>query len=195
MKGQRTVGRYRAIDLTLFAVMLVVFETLAHTAATRLFPREPYTVSVTPLITAIVMMRWGPWAAVHAALGGLVYCHAAGGAAQQYVIYGAGNLLSLAALALIRGLGDESIRESSGKTLLLGLCVTGLMQGGRALLSLCFGAAPAAALLFFTTDVISLLFTLVILGIARRQDGVFENQRHYLLRLQREREKEEGGFR
>ena len=31
--------------------------------------------------------------------------------------------------------------------------------------------------------------------VARRLDGVLEDQRHYLLRLQKERDKEEGGFR
>ena len=86
------------------------------------------------------------------------------------------------------------VRDDALKTLLYGLCVILLMQLGRALVSLLFGAGMGDALRFFTTDVISVLFTLVILWIARRQDGVFENQRHYLLRLQREREKEEGGF-
>ena len=98
MKGQRTVGRYRAIDLTLFAVMLAVFEWIVVTASTRWFPNEPYTVSVVPVVTAIVMFRWGPWAAIHAALGGLVFCRASGGGASQYVIYAMGNLLSLLSL-------------------------------------------------------------------------------------------------
>lgn len=197
VKGPKGVSRYRAIDLTLFAVMLAVFETLAYTAATRLFPREPYTVSVTPLITAIVMMRWGPWAALHAALGGFVFCRAGGATWTQYAAYCGGNLLSLAALWPLRKAGRETVRASAGKTLLFGLAVTVLMQAGRALVSLCLGHAPAGALLFFTTDVISLLFTLVVLWIVRRQDGVFEDQRHYLLRLrmEQERQKEEGGFR
>ena len=45
LKGRFSVGQYRAIDLTLFAFMLIIFETIAVSAATRWFPAEPYTVS------------------------------------------------------------------------------------------------------------------------------------------------------
>ena len=195
MKGQRTIQGYRAIDLTIFAVMLLVFEALAVTAATRMFPQEPYTVSVAPAIVAIVLMRWGPWAAVHALLGGLVYCRCLGAAPQQYAVYCLGNLFSLGALLLIRWQGSEAIRQDTFKTLLFALCTVLLMQLGRGCVSLLFGGNADSFLLFFTSDVITLLFTLVVLWIARRLDGVFEDQKHYLLRLQKEREKEEGGFR
>ena len=196
MNGQRTVGRYRAIDLTLFAVMLAVFEWIVVTAATRWFPNEPYTVSVVPAVTAIVMFRWGPWAAIHAVLGGLALCRASGATGAQYVIYGAGNLLSLLSLLLIKGLGGrEKTRDDVLKTLLYGLATVLLMQLGRALVSLFFGTAPAQAVAFFTTDVISDLFTLVIVWIARRLDGMLENQYHYLVRVQREQEEERGGYR
>lgn len=196
MKGQRTVGRYRAIDLALFAVMLAVFEWIVVTASTRWFPNEPYTVSVVPVVTAIVMFRWGPWAAIHAALGGLIFCRASGGSVSQYVIYGAGNLLSLGSLLLIKALGGrEKVREDVLKTLLYGLSVVLLMQLGRFTVSLFFGTAISQAVGFFTTDVISDLFTLVILWIARRLDGMLENQYHYLVRVQREQEEERGGYR
>lgn len=195
MKGQRTVGRYRAIDLTLFAVMLTVFEWIVVTAATRWFPNEPYTVSVVPAVVAIVMFRWGPWAAIHAVLGGLVLCRASGASGAQYVIYGAGNLLSLLSLLLIKALGGwEKTRDDVLKTLLYGLTVVLLMQLGRALVSLFFGTSPAQAVGFFTTDVISDLFTLVIVWIARRLDGMLENQYHYLVRVKREQEEERGGY-
>ena len=195
MKGQRTLQKYRTIDLTLFAAMLMIFETVVTRAAVRLFPQEAYAVSVTPAVTAIVLMRWGPWAAIHALLGALACCRAMDAPAQQYVIYGAGNLFSLAALALLKGLGKENVRSDALKTLLFGLCTVLLMQAGRAAVSLLFEMSPQGALLFVTADGITLLFTLVILWILRRLDGVWEDQRHYLLRLHREREEEEGGFR
>lgn len=194
MKRQLTVGQYRAIDLALFAIMLAISEALIVSAATRWFPNEPYTVSVVAAVTAIVLMRWGGWAAIHAALGGLVFCAVSGATGRQFAIYGLGNLLSLGALGLIRGFGSEAIRSDDLKTLLFGLVVLLLMQLGRALVAMALGAAPMAAAGFFTTDVISVLFTLVILWIARRLDGIFEDQKHYLLRVQQEREEERGGF-
>ncbi len=174
--------------------MLFVFEGIIITASTRWFPGEPYTVSVVPLIVALVLMRWGPWAGVHAALGGLVFCLFSGADARQYVIYCGGNLFSLGALALLKALGDENIRRDALKTWLFGAAVMALMFLGRAVLSLFFGAAVTAALGFFTTEAVTVLFTLVILWIVRRLDGVFENQNHYLLRLREEQEKERGGY-
>jgi len=194
LQRRRTVAQYRAVDLAMFALMLAVFETLVVTAARRWFPNEPYTVSVTPAITTIVMMRWGPWAGLHAALGGAVYCLACGAGWTHYVIYGAGNLLSLATLGYIRAATPEGIRESTSKSLLLALAVTLLMQLGRALLAVVLGYPAAAATGFFTTDVITLLFTLVLIWIVRRLDGVFEEQNHYLLRLRQQEKEERGGF-
>ena len=76
----------------------------------------------------------------------------------------------------------------------MALMVTLLMQLGRALLAVVFGYSLVAALGFFTTDVITLLFTLVLIWIARRLDGIFEEQNHYLLRLQKQENEERGGF-
>ena len=194
MKGQRTVQQYRSTDLAMFAVMLAVFESLVVVAARRWFPNEPYTVSVTPAITCIVLMRWGPWAGIHAALGGAVCCLVSGARPAHYAVYIIGNLLSLGALGLIRAWTPEGIRGSVSKSLLLALCVTLAMQLGRAIVSVATGAPPASALGFFTTDAITLLFTLVLIWIVRRLDGMFEEQNHYLQRLHRQEEEERGGL-
>ena len=195
MKGSRGLIRYRAIDLTLFALMLCVFESVLVKASTSWFPNEPYTVSVTAAIVAIVMMRWGPWAGIHAVLGGFVFCFCSKAAPRQYLIYCIGNLFSLGALGLIKLRGGESIRQDALKTWVYGLTVLLLISAGRAAVSMVMGAELPVALGFFTTDVITALFTLVLLWIVRRLDGVFENQNHYLLRLREEQEKERGGYR
>ena len=194
MQRRRTVKQYRALDLAMFALMLTVAETIAVTAARRWFPNEPYTVSVTPAVTTIVMMRWGPWAGLHAALGGAVFCLASGAGPGHYAIYVLGNLLSLAALAYIKAATPEGIRQSAAKSLFLALSMTLLMQLGRALLAILLGNSPAAALGFFTTDAVTLLFTLVLAWIARRLDGIFEEQNHYLLRLRQQENEERGGY-
>ncbi|MBQ9197619.1 MAG: hypothetical protein IJ157_10325 [Clostridia bacterium] len=194
MKGQMTVGQYRAVDLSLFALMLIVSETVIVSAATRWFPSEPYTVSAVAAITAIVMMRWRWWGALHAVLGGFVFCLVSHASMEQYAIYCVGNLFALAALIWIRAFTAEGLREDSFKSLVYAFTVVLLMHAGRALISLLFGARGQAALGFFATDVVSYLFTLLIVWIARRLDGVFEDQRHYLSRVNKEREEERGGF-
>ncbi len=184
--------QYRAIDLGLFALILFVSESLIVRAARFWFPDQLYTVSATAAVTAVVMMRWGPWAAVHALLGGLVFSLNSGGSARQTLIYCAGNLLGLLMLVPLRLLGWERIRSGAFLSVCFGLLTLLLMQLGRALTALLTGTSLPDSLGFFTTDSLSLLFTGVIIWIARRLDGIFENQKHYLLRIHKEEEK--GGY-
>ncbi len=186
--------QYRAIDLGLFALILFVSETLIVRAARFWFPDQLYTVSVTAAVTAIVMMRWGPFAAIHAILGGLVFCLNSGASAGQLLIYCAGDLLGLLMLLPLRLLGWERIQKDGFLSVCFGIGTLLLMQLGRALMALLLGTPLADCALFFTTDSLSLLFTGVILWIVRRLDGIFENQKHYLLRIHRDEEEEKGGY-
>lgn len=193
MRRQFSFQQYRAIDLALFAVILCLSECLIVNAATYWFPDQLYTVSVVGALTAIVMMRWGPWAAIHAVLGGLVFCLASHGSGKQFIIYCVGNLFALFALFPLKLLGGERIRLDGFLSVAFGLLTLILMQLGRALTALLLGTDFQTCLGFFTTDALSLLFTGLILWIARRLDGIFENQKHYLLRIHKT-EEEKGGF-
>lgn len=188
MKRQRTWKEYRAIDLALWALALAVFEFLIVRAANWWFPGQPFTVSLAAAVASIVYMRWGWWGAIHAAEAGLVFCFFSGAAPIQYVIYCGGNLLSVLAVLLPSRLGKERVRTGR-LSLVFPVLVQLLMQGGRALAALALGCTPAAAAVgFFTTDSLSLLFTFVIIWIARKLDGVYEDQKHYLLRVHAEGE-------
>ena len=171
------------MDLTLFALMLVVFETLLIRVSTGWFPNEPWTVSVTAAITGIVMVRWGPWAAIHAVIGGAAFCAANRGGWQQYLIYCVGNTAALAMLPLLKRWGWERLRSSALTNLAFGFGTLLLMQAGRAAVAMLLGYTPAAAAGFITTDVINYIFTLTILWIAARLDGMLEDQKHYLRRI------------
>lgn len=194
MGHQRTLSQYRLIDLTLFALMLVVFETVIARASTAWFPGEAWTVSLTAAVTAIVMVRWGPWAAVHAAAGGAAFCLAHGAAPRQYLIYCAGNCAALAVLPLVRKWGWERLKKDSLCCLFYAFLTLLAMQCGRAATAMILGSAPAAAAGFITTDTVSYIFTLVIVWIASRLDGILEDQKHYLARIN-DPDNREGGFR
>ena len=131
MNHRLTFRQYRQMDLTVFGAMLVVAEALIVLAATRWFPAEAYTVSIVAAVTSIVLMRWGPWAAIHAVLGGLVYCFVSGGQPGQYLIYCAGNLFALLSLLWFRILGKERIREDSFLTVMFALTTQLFMQPAR----------------------------------------------------------------
>ena len=187
MKRQRTWKEYRAIDLALLAAALAVFEYIIVRAATWWFPGQPFTVSLAAAVTSIVYMRWGAWGAIHAVEAGFVFCFFSGASGGQFFIYCICNLVSVLAVLLLKALGKERVRTGH-LSLIFPLLVQVLMQAGRAGAALLLGAEPANTVGFFTTDSLSLLFTFVIVWIARKLDGVYEDQKHYLLRIHAERE-------
>ena len=185
-------NQYRLIDLGIFAVILIIFESIASKAALS-FTSQPYSISIVSAITCIIFMRWGIWGCFHAALGGFVYCFVTGGAADQYIIYMIGNLFSVAALLLLKRIGPDRVREKVFLSLLLSVLVSLLMQLGRGIVAVVFGASPNMIAGFVFTDSVSTLFAMVITGIVRKLDGVFEDQKSYLIRLNREEENIEEG--
>ena len=191
MEKRRTLKEYMAIDLTIFAVMTCVFEYLVTMAARAWFPNELYTVSVSAIIASIVYMRWGAWGGINAFLSGIVFCLFSGASGEQYIIYCVGNLFSLLSLFFLFKVGKERVRTGQFLSLIFPFLVQLLMHGGRALVALLFGEPPAAVAGFFLGDSLSYLFTLVIAWIVKRLDGVYEDQKHYLLRLQAKEEKKE----
>ena len=187
MRRQRTWQEYRVIDLALMALMLSIFEFLIVNAANFWFPDQLYTASLAAAVASIVYMRWGVWGGVHAVEAGVIYCLFAGGTREQYIVYCVGNLFSLFAVILLKAAGKEKVRTGR-LSLVFPLLVQLLMHMGRACMAVLLGAAPSAAVNFFTTDSLSYLFTFVIIWIARKLDGVYEDQKHYLLRIHAEEE-------
>lgn len=183
MGGKRTIRQYRAIDCSLFALMLIIFETVIVRAATAWFPKEAWMVSVVPAVTAVLMVRWGPWCAVHAVLGGIVTVAAMKGNGTQFLVYGIGNLAALAVWPLVRKRGWEDLHRNGLVLFLFGALTVLAMQAGRALAALAAGTPPEGLLLFVTSDAVTYIFTLVILWITTRLDGVLEDQKHYLGRV------------
>lgn len=190
MKQQISFRQYRAMDLFLFTALLCICETLITMGATRWFTGEPYTLSITPAVTAIVMVRWGGFAAIPAVLGAFVFCLVSGATLPQYIIYCVGNLAALVLTQFLCRIGWKRLHESVLLTLLYGLLTAVLMQLGRGLLALVMGNSLALCVGFITTDTLSILFAVLIVWITRRLDGVLEEQKHYLKRVAEEMENE-----
>ncbi len=190
MKKQISFRQYRAMDIFMFTALLCVCETLITLGATRWFTGEPYTLSVTPAVTAIVMVRWGGFAAIPAVLGAFVFCLVSGATLSQFAIYCIGSLAALVLVPAIRRMGWKKLHENALLLLFYGLLTALLMQTGRAVLALLMGNSPAICAGFIMTDTLTEVFTMLIVWIVRRLDGVLEEQRHYLKRIADEMEKE-----
>ena len=188
VQGGRTIQQYRAIDLSLFAVILIVFEIVIVKAAVSWFPKEAWMVSAAPAVTAIIMVRWGPWCAIHAAVGGVVSVLARNGNWQECLIWGIGNLAVLAVLPLGKKWGWQRLRKELLLNLLFGFLIVLSMQAGRAVVALVLGESPEGTWRMTAMDSITYIFSLTIIWIASRLDGILEDQAHYLKRLNNETE-------
>ena len=183
---QMSFKQYRAMDLVFFTLILAVSQLIITFAASRWFADQLYVVSPVAAVTAIVMMRWDLFALIPAAAGGVVLSLISGGSWKHILIYSVGNLLSLAALALLKRLGKQEVQGSTKLALFFAAAVQVLMLIGRMLTALVAGYGFFESLAFMTTDILSIVFTLVLVWIARRVDGLFEDQKHYLRRIQNE---------
>ncbi len=184
-------GQYRAIDLGIMAVILFAVETLIAKAAGTWFQGQMYMLSPTIAIVCIVMMRWGGFAAIHALVGGLAYCIALGASGQQFAIYCVGNLFALVSLLLIKKFGKQKIKDGVLLSIVFTAVAFAAVQIGRWLVSLIFGGTPDALLRFITTDSLTLAFSVLVVLISRRVDGLFEDQKSYLIRTAEERRRAE----
>lgn len=181
-----TFTRYRTMDLCLFTCLLCVCEAVIVLASSVWFPREPYMLSLTPAIVSVVMVRWGAYAAVPAVAGGLTLCLCSGAQPWQYLIYCAGNLLALALVPFLKKVTWRALHRQVLLALAYGMATALLMQTGRAAIAWLGGMPIGTCAGFVTTDVLSLLFSALIVFICRRLDGMLEEQKHYVKRIREE---------
>ena len=95
----------------------------------------------------------------------------------------------MAVWPLERRWGWEKLRKDILVNFLFSFLVLLAMQAGRTLVALAMGALSGDLLIFVTTDSVTYIFTLVILWIVSRLDGMLEDQIHYLNRLSQETER------
>lgn len=185
--GQITFKQYRTIDLVIWTVLLILFETMTTFATTKWFAAQAVAISISLALICIVMMRWSGYAAILAAVGGAVYCFASKASPEQYLIYCIGNLFTLIALILFKFFDKERIRSSVPKLMIFVLVAYIGMVFGRGMITLFFGGGINSFIVLATTDVMSLLFAEIILVLLRKTEGMIEDQKTYLLRLDREK--------
>ena len=186
---QISFRQYRAIDLAILSVILFAAEMITVKAAGEWFPDELYTLSPTAAVICIVMMRWNGYAVFPAIAGGAAYCLALGASLPYYAVYCAGNCFALIAMLLFRISGKEKVREKPVNTLIftaaayVGVCL------GRGLGTAVIGGKNVfdAFVSFLTADSLSLVFSAVVVLLARNIDGLFEDQKAYLIRTEAER--------
>lgn len=188
---QITFKQYKAIDIAIMSALLFIFEALGIYLSKNWFSTQALVVSLTPLVVAIVMMRWSEFAFVPAIIGGISYCIGGGGKIEHYLIYSLGNLLGLLSVLIFRKFGKEKIRAKMINLVAFAGATYVFMVIGRWLVSLIFEPSIQSLLRFLTTDIISLVVAAVGLIALQKSDGMLEDQKSYLIRIDRERKEEQ----
>ncbi|MBO5715478.1 MAG: hypothetical protein J6S23_03680 [Clostridia bacterium] len=188
---QLTFKQYRQIDLTIFCLLTAVFEAIATYSSNYWLVFQAMTISITLTMTCITMVRWSSYAIAPALIGSFVYCLVSKATPKQFLIYCGGSIFCLLSLLVLKHLKKERVRTSFAVRLAFILTTYLCVALGRWVCSLPFEFSFNTILAFIFTDVLSLLFAILILTLAKNADGLIEDQKSYLLRLEKERLEEQ----
>ena len=184
---QITFQQYRTIDISILVALTTIFEGVATLATAKWFALQPVAVSIGLAMICILMMRWGVRAAFAAFASGFVFCFLSGATVQQFVIYCIGNMGALLGIVWFKVFGKEGIRKSLWLvTLFVSTAYLGEMLG-RSVIAILFGDSIGTIVTFLTTDIMSLVFAILVIALFRKTDGMLEDQKEYLLRLDQQK--------
>ena len=191
---QITFKQYRAIDLFMLCLITVIFETVATLAMNEWFRLQAMAISITLSITCIAFMRWSAWGVIPCLVGSATYCFVSAAEFKQYLIYCIGSLFCLFVLPFLNKLEKKKIQKSFLRRAIFATLIYTFVAFGRWLVSLIFSPSISTFTVFITSEILSLLFAIIILYICKNLDGVIEDQRSYLLRLDAERRAEQEAY-
>lgn len=189
-----SVKQYKTTDLVIFAVILIVAEVLSY-FATVWFPSSVFFVlSLTVPVSALVVVRWGWWGIFYPVIGGVTSCLLRGTGFNYYAVYCIGGMAIALLLLPTKLIGADKIRSKWYFTAIFAVGAWLSVYLGRSLvwmvayaISPVVGSNIYAGFVGFGLDIISLFATVVVMLIMRRLDGMFEDQKSYLKRIDKEK--------
>lgn len=192
---QISIKQYRLTDLFIFAVILVIYDLLAHYVPQLFSGAALFSFCITVAMTLTVMMRWG-WYSVFFAVGDglLLSLINAPSMWQGYLCYGVGNAFMMLLLIPLKFIGKEKIAAhwyTSALFVVVGWVLSNI--GITVMHTICgssFVSVLSANFGFSITGLLALAMSLVIVLILRRLNGMWEDQIAYLKRIHGEIEKQ-----
>ena len=185
--NQITFKQYRTIDVIILVALTIIFEAITTMATNKWFALQPVALSIGLAMVCVAMMRWWWQAAFLAFASGFTFCVLSGATGEQFLAYCIGNIGALLGLVCFKVFGKEVVRSSIAKSLLFVTTAYAGMVLGRGIISVVFGDTWGAFVQFATKDSMTLVFAAVVIILFRKTDGLLEDQKAYLLRLDRER--------
>ena len=188
-----SIRQYKYTDLFFFALVLGLSELLVFCSYKLWFKNtvDKFYINFMLAIALTVIMRWGWVGIFYAVVDGVVQCAIQGGSWQAYISYIIGTACISLVLVFVKLLGKEKIRSKWYFSLAYVLCGWVVINFGITCACAIFGESFAGALAtsfgFGVYGALPLAASVTVVLILRKLEGMFEDQKHFLIRQDRER--------
>ena len=185
--------QYKYTDLFFFALVLGLSELLVFCAFRLWFKNtvDKFYINFMLAIVLTVIMRWGWVGGIYAVVDGVVLCAIEGGSWQTYIIYMVGTACIMSVLLLTKFVGKEKIRGKWYLTLVYILTGWVSVNLGITCMSAIFGnnfwSSLAGSFGLGVYGALPLAGAIAVIMVLRKFNGMFEDQKHYLIRQDKER--------
>ena len=182
--------QYRSIDILILFILYGICEFGIIKIGTSMID-QPYIISLMLPILLIVIIRWDVYALYQAIGSALFFVIIQHGDIKQVVVYLLGNIgVWMLALA-VKKIGKENVTKTAFNSMVYVIAGAILMEAFRYVGMLMMYQSKIGALVrLFATDALSIVFGIIVILIVRRIEGLFVDQKTYLIRLQEERDEE-----
>lgn len=190
-----SIKQYRLGDLFVFALIATIAELVCYYSRLWFPDAAFYFLNLMLPVITLVIVRWGWPGIVLAAAEGALYCAIRTGSGwESYIIYIVSNAAIAIELPVLWLIGAERLKKHWYWAFLVVLAGWLAVNFTRTCISAIFAGnfVTYLAVYFglFDGGILALVMGELIILICRRFDGMFENQKRYLLRLKKEREEE-----
>ena len=181
-------------------LLILALGDLLQFFAMKWFPYAAfYTVSFMVPITLTVMMRWGWPSVFYAALSGIIWCALNRGVGVDWAVYLIGNSFIALLLIPLKLIGKDKIKSKWWACMLLAIGGWMLVYLGRStVFAIAFAISPvedafaySGFVEFVQADALSLVMAVLVVLVLRKLNGMFEDQKSFLLRAEKERKEKQ----
>lgn len=186
MNKRLSFKEYRAIDLLIYTAIVIIFEIISQKAVSWL--NVSISFSLFFALSLLVIMRWNFYAIIPVLGSQITYSIMLGSSLKNYLVYIIGSIfIFIVTLFFVKG------KEKMKNPWIIVLYIFSgyfAVEIGRSFIAIFFGSSFFKTLVgFLGTDIINIFIAFLIIFIARRQDGVFEDQKSFLIRKEKEDQK------
>ncbi len=183
--------QYRTIDLTILFIIMCVLEVASLLVLHRNI--SSFYLSIVLLVTLIVYMRWNFYGCIFGIVGGIIdavlissinsivdpNAMAMSAVVKWSIAYVVGYLMTAVSMAFFK-MGKKKFSSNLIYIFFYVLSAYILMCLGRSLVFVFYGENFFEVLISnFTREALNLVFTFLVLLVAKRQDSIFADQKEY----------------